>query len=424
MKKLFLFLFIILICFYLHSQDFSSYFTDNTLFIEIIHTGDCKFESFSIKRFRKSNLWAGPKKNLIDKTKFGKYYYRVFDKKTKKLLFSHGYCSLFGEWQTINESRRLVKSFQEVLKIPYPVNPIEIKIYTRSKDNKSFEEKFSFSFNPSNDIVNKDLPKEYKSFEFGKIKPVNNALDILIVGEGYTNGELKKFKKDFENFSGLLLETAPYKQLKYKINIRGLFVESIEKGSDQPTKDSFKNTAFDTKFNTFKLPRYLNTYSIHKLNYFASALPFDILTIMVNTDRYGGSGIYNFYSIFTADNKNSNYVYLHELGHNLGGLGDEYYTSKVTYSNFYPPGVEPWEPNITALLDKDNLKWKSFVEPTTPIPTPNIDKYKDKVGAFEGAGYVAKGLYRPVVNCIMFNGKNFCPVCQNAIKQRILHFSN
>ena len=158
------------------------------------------------------------------------------------------------------------------------------------------------------------------------------------------------------------------------------------------------------------------------------------------------------------------YVFVHEFGHHFAGLADEYYTSDVSY---LPPAhkVEPWEPNVTALLDPANLKWKDLVTPGTPLPTPwkkdefetfsrgiqqrrreirrqnqpesvmdalfteekdhedkllAEDKYGGAVGAFEGANYEAKGYYRPQENCIMFTRLDrFCKVCARAIERVI-----
>ncbi len=216
----------------------------------------------------------------------------------------------------------------------------------------------------------------------------------------------------------------------------------------------------------------------------AAAAPYDVLYIMVNTSRYGGGGIYNLYCTFTADNQWSPYVFLHEFGHHFAALADEYYTSSVAYNDFFPRGIEPIEPNVTALLDPSKLKWKSLVTLGTPVPTPwekatfdesdiayqkvretlnagiaaasrasasarEIETLKEdaeklsrehsakmddllarspfanKVGAFEGAGYTSKGLYRPSLDCIMFSkgSKPFCPVCRQAIERVIDYYA-
>jgi hypothetical protein len=259
---------------------------------------------------------------------------------------------------------------------------------------------------------------------------------------------------------------------------------SEESGVDEPRAEIYKETALNSTFNSMGSERYLLTESVHTVYDVASAVPFDAIFIMANHKRYGGGGIYNFYCTFTSDTQFRDYIFLHEFGHSFTGLADEYYTSGTAYSDFYKPDKEPAEPNITALLDKDNLKWKSFVEEGTPIPTPwnkaavdsfgyewwgqrqalnneiaelkknkapkekieaaekNYDredkansdqvdsllrtnKYYGKVGAFEGAGYMQHGLYRPMLDCIMFSKgiKPFCDVCRRAIKNVILHYS-
>ena len=226
--------------------------------------------------------------------------------------------------------------------------------------------------------------------------------------------------------------------------------------------------------------RYLLTEDNRTMQDLASAVPHDAIIIMVNQQRYGGGGIYNFYMDFTTDNLYSENVFIHEFGHSFAGLADEYYASSTAYDEFYPPGVEPTEPNITRLLDPQNLKWKKLVEPGTPIPTPwrkqefdqlqidyqkkrqrlnqeiaelnktkadsallaakkkeaddlakafnqqvdeilHKDQYSGKVGAFEGAGYLSTGMYRPMLDCVMFrNGdKPFCQVCAQRIREVI-----
>src|SRR4029077_14525266 len=75
------------------------------------------------------------------------------------------------------------------------------------------------------------------------------------------------------------------------------------------------------------------------------------------------------YSTVAADSVWSSYVFVHEFGHHIAGLADEYYTSDVAY---LPASdrVEPWEPNVTALLDPAAFKWRDLVEAATPLLTP------------------------------------------------------
>jgi hypothetical protein len=172
------------------------------------------------------------------------------------------------------------------------------------------------------------------------------------------------------------------------------------------------------EFNVFGLERYALTYDNRLLRNAAAAAPYDIVQVLMNETKYGGGGIFNQLSTAAAGNESAEYVFIHELAHNLAGLGDEY-VGTVTYETGAPQKVEPWEPNITALHDPSALKWRDLIEPGTPVPTPMA--HAGKVGAFEGAGYEARGLYRPEASCIMGSRKvtDFCRVCQRAIDRII-----
>jgi hypothetical protein len=138
----------------------------------------------------------------------------------------------------------------------------------------------------------------------------------------------------------------------------------------------------------------------------------------MNERTYGGGGIFNQHSTVAAGHESAPYVFVHELAHNLAGLGDEY-VGAVTYETGLPAKVEPWEPNITALHDPSALKWRDLVEPGTPVPTPM--SYAGKVGAFEGAGYEATGFFRPEAVCLMGTRevRHFCRVCLRTINRII-----
>src|SRR6185295_8607230 len=86
-----------------------------------------------------------------------------------------------------------------------------------------------------------------------------------------------------------------------------------------------------------------------------------------------------------ADSAQAPYVFVHEFGHHFAALADEYYTSPVAYGPAPAERVEPWEPNATALLDKDKLKWRDLVSADTPLPTPwekdEFEAYEREYGA-------------------------------------------
>jgi IgA peptidase. Metallo peptidase. MEROPS family M64 len=153
----------------------------------------------------------------------------------------------------------------------------------------------------------------------------------------------------------------------------------------------------------------------------AASVPYDQLYVLVNSTRYGGGGFYNFLNLTTVDHALSPKVFIHEFGHGFAGLGDEYYNSEVAYENYYNLEVEPWEPNLTTLVNFAS-KWKDLVDKSTPMPTPRTADYTGKVGVFEGGGYMTKGIYSPAEDCRMKSNapQDFCPVCQRAIRETIL----
>ena len=156
----------------------------------------------------------------------------------------------------------------------------------------------------------------------------------------------------------------------------------------------------------------------------ASVVPYDHIYVLVNAERYGGGGFYNFLSVCTSDNELTKEVFIHEFGHGFAGLGDEYYNSKVAYEDFYNLEIEPWESNLTTLVDFEN-KWKEMIPDSISVPTPRKIKYNKTVGAYEGGGYMNKGIYSPFINCRMKSNdaKGFCPVCEEAIKKTIRYYT-
>ncbi len=409
--------------------EFGRFFQDKTLRMDYLHTGTKTESVYSLGRFYEEGPWAGSTTNLVDTLNLGNYLLRVFDLKTNALIYSYGYSTLFREWQTTDEAAHTIRrSFRETLCMPFPKRPVQITISERDRKNH-FHEKFTTILNPHSRFIwrEKRVPAGVSVKTLVNAGDPHKSVDLAILAEGYTSAQKKKFFRDAQKRTAVLLNTEPFKSNKKRISVRAVFVPSVESGPDQPRKGIFRHTALDFSFNSLDLPRYLikgNTWAVHDV---ASVVPYDNIYILVNSKRYGGGAIFNYYAVCISDNKWSDYIFVHEFGHAFGGLGDEYYSSAVTYNSFYPPGVEPWEPNITALLDTAILKWKDLVPPGTPLPTPpDTVKYGNVVGAFEGAGYVAKGLYRPTLNhCIMFqkNWPDYCPVCRRAI-EKVIRFKS
>ena len=465
--------------------DFDKYFIDATMRIDYYHIGNAKEELATLDIVYKQGIWAGSTTNLLDTLGNGYYYAKIYDYATNQMIFSKGFDSYFGEYKTTASAIKGVRrTYHETLLIPFPKNKIQFTLEMRDKENV-LHQFFSQIIDPKDIYISqKPLEPGLKVFELAKNGNPHEKVDIAIVAEGYTAPEEQKFRNDADRLVKLFFNFEPYKSRKNKFNFYAVFKPSGNSGLDEPSYGSFKNTVVNASFDSLGSERYLLTEDNKNLRNIAAHVPYDALIIVVNSKRYGGGGIYNFYSTVTADNQWTDYVFLHEFGHAFAGLADEYYTSSVAYNEFFTQGIEPVEPNITALLDPNNLKWKNLMTPGIEIPTPwekesfekmdleyqkirqeinekiarmkrdkapeadvaklqdeseklsyehaqKVDnflknsKYARKVGALEGAGYAAKGLYRSMVDCLMFTKgtKPFCTACEQAVIRVIDHYA-
>lgn len=482
MKAFYLFLLLTITAFAQNDPKFEDYFSDETLRIDYFHIGDAKTEMITIDKIFRYGIWAGSINHLIDNLNNGKYYYKIYDAAANKLIYSKGFDAFFGEYASGDDGvNGIVKSFQETAIIPFPKNKIIFAIEKRNDVNELVEF-YRSEVDPQSIFIIKDkiIDETVEIFKPVYSGDPHTKVDIVILAEGYTKSEKDKFEKDLNRFVGYFFEQEPYKSQKSNFNIYGVFKPSAESGTDLPGADIFVNTVLNTTFWSLGSERYLMTEDNLTMHNLAAHVPYDAIYIQVNHARYGGGGIYNQFCTYTTDNQFAKYLFTHEFGHSFTGLADEYYTSDVAYNDFFKPTVEPVEPNITALLDPQNIKWKKYLTSGIEIPTPwekeefdrfsyewlkernrlnsfvselkrnrapeneikaaeeeyamkdkkqseKVDKYLmsskfwNKVGAFEGAGYQPKGIYRPMLDCIMFSkgDKPFCKVCEEAIKDVI-----
>lgn len=401
------------------SAQFSQTFYNKTLRIDYMHTGNATTDAYALDELIEEPYWGGSKTNLVSTLDYGNYKITVTDLASGVVVYAHGFSSLFSEWQTTAEARETVRAYPENVVIPYPKKPVMVDFYNRTRDNEWIK-KFSYRVDPESYFIKKERRHEYPSFVVNQAGDPAVCLDIVFIPEGYTLSEMDKFKADCARLADFLLKCKPYNEYSGKINIAGVLAPSHESGADIPGKGLWKKTILNSAFYTFDIERYLTTTDMKSVRDVAANVPYDQICIVANSQVYGGGGIYNHYALFTSDNPYANYVFVHEFGHSFAGLGDEYYNSEVAYEDFYNLKVEPWEPNLTTLVDFDS-KWKLLVTPGAAVPTPAEDKDKVAVGAFEGGGYMSKGMFRPSHDCTMksLSYNNFCPVCQQAIREMI-----
>jgi len=421
--KIFSFFAMALMAFSMQAQVvFDDYFTDHTLRFDFMLAGNNTATKVYPVSLKEEPFWGGSLTNLTDPFGYGNFRYEVYDDSTGTLIYSRGFCTLFQEWQTTAEAKEMERSFHEVATFPFPKSKVKFVLDIRGRDGK-FSRLYETTIDPESYFIIREKPDAaLASRIYGSGDP-HTSLDIAFVAEGYTREEMDKFRSDVKRMADIMFTELPFDKYKERINIWAIEAPSQESGTDVPGEGIYVNTVLSSSYNTFDVDRYLTTQDIREVNDYAAAAPHDQIVVLINSPRYGGGGVYNYYSAVTADHQNTPQVFIHEFGHGFAGLADEYYSSEVAYEEFYPLDVEPWEPNITTRVNFD-AKWKDLIAKSVPVPTPNSKKYTGVTGLFEGGGYSAKGIYRPSYDCRMKSNQaeTFCEVCQRAIEQMILFY--
>ncbi|MDR1172515.1 MAG: IgA Peptidase M64 [Bacteroidales bacterium] len=404
----------------IHAQlKFDDYFETKTLRFDFYLAGNAQRQDAYMDCFREEPHWGGPLTHLTDSPDYGEYRYDVFDEASGNLVYSRGFCSLFQEWRTTEEAQITNRSYSQVIVMPYPRKNIRLEILARNYVTGKFEPLFNTTLDPKSIYINREKRPEYPVTKILNSGKPAQKVDLVFVAEGYTEGEMGKFRKDAARFTDFLFQTRPYSDRKNDFNIWAVECPSEESGVDIPGQKIWKNTALKSHFWTFGIDRYLTAPDLAVIRDKVWNVPCDAVFVIVNSEKYGGGGIFNYYGLGTADHELSNVVFVHELGHSFAGLADEYFSSEVAYNDFYNLKTEPWEPNITTLVNFET-KWKDMLPAGTPIPTPPAEINEGRTGVYEGGGYVTHGVYRPMINCRMrSNSAVFCPVCQRAINRMI-----
>ena len=408
MKKTFVFLLAIGLSLLSNAQSISyeQYSHDEgSLRMDVFQCGNSDSSHYVFERF---------KVNLIDPFNFGTNRVKVIDAQTNTLIYSRGYNTLFSEWQTTDEARAMERCYEESVSVPLPLHEVYVILENRNHDGE-FEEVFSRLYEPN---------EMFNTTEQRYVFPVHDVLvngtpeskvDIVILPEGYTADEMAQFEQHCQELVNVFSQNEPFASHLSDFNFRAVLAPSEESGIDIPALHTWVRTILNAHFYTFYIDRYCTTRNYFSVKDVAANAPYDQIYILVNSSQYGGGGFYNFYSMSTAGNMSSSSVIVHEFGHAFAGLGDEYEEPDNPLGLLYNLNVEPWEPNLTTLVDFES-KWADLVAPGTPIPTPNTYQYNNTVGAFEGGGYLTHGIYRLQRNCMMRNYAPFCAVCSRTIE--------
>jgi hypothetical protein len=435
--------------------------TPPTLRLDYFHTASVSEERFALAGLVLEGPWPGNPDRPIDDTNLGKYLFEVIDRATNRVVYSRGFASICGEWETTDEAKSTHRTFHESLRFPEPRGPVQVVLKKRDAQGL-FREAWTVPVDPKDPTIDRTAPGAGRAWAVVENGPPRDKVDLLLLGDGYTAAEMGKWHADAKRLADILFSVSPFKERKADFNVWAVDTPSDESGVARPSDGVHRRSALRAGYDAFGSERYVLAFDNERVREAAAAAPYDVMEIVVNGRKYGGGGIFNLYATVASDNAFTPYVLVHEFGHHFAGLADEYYTSDVAYGSAAERS-EPWELNVTA--HPASPKWRDVVTAGTPLPTPwakeafeaaqkeiqarrrqiRADKRPEEemealfreeqqkvnallaqgphaasVGAFEGAMYEAKGFFRPQANCIMFTRHTeFCRVCGRALERVI-----
>ena len=405
------------------AQDFGKHFYEKTLRIDYIFTGNSQKQEICVDGLSSTNGWAGRKEHLAELPLEGNGQITVRDT-AQNVLYRTSFSSLFQEWLDTDEAQTLTKGFENTFLVPFPRESVDVEIKLFDKRHE-VTTSLTHRVDP-NDILIRQRGETVQTPHRYLLKngSWDKAIDLAILAEGYTEEEMDVFYRDAQAVVDAIFSYEPFKSKKDKFNVVAVASPSDESGVSIPKDGVWKATAFGSHYSTFYSDRYLTTSRLKAVHDALSGIPYEHIIILANTTEYGGGGIYNSYLMAAAHHATFRPVVVHEFGHSFAGLADEYFYDDDVMTDTYPTDVEPWEQNVTTLIDFES-KWKDMLDKGVKVPTPREDKDKVRVGVFEGGAYSKDGVYRPSYDCRMRTNEcpEFCDVCKRAIERLISFYT-
>jgi hypothetical protein len=237
MKRLSLLLFVITPLIAASQPSFDSWFLNKTLRIDYFLAGNHETVRVYPSSMREEPYWAGTTTKLTDPFGYGNFKYELYDSETGKLLFSRGYSTLFQEWQTTAEAKSTERSFFESARVPFPKKLSKFVLSVRNRDG-NFTPIYDTSIDPSDYFIVKEKPVDVKVTLIAGNGNHNGNVDLAFIAEGYTAGEMEKFRADVRRMAGVLFAEAPFDKFSNRINIWAVEAISQESGTDVPARAS------------------------------------------------------------------------------------------------------------------------------------------------------------------------------------------
>lgn len=405
------------------SQAFEQYFENKTLRLDYIFGGNKERQFILLDELASYPEWSGRKNHLTELPLKGNGQVCVLDDSTGEVIYTNSFSTLFQEWLSTEEANYVKKSFENVCLVPFPKQKVKIEVTLFDKNGEEGLV-FTHTVDPLDILIHQKGTQIESEYVFiHKAKEGVKAINVVFVAEGYQEQEMDKFMKSAKISVEEIFKHAPFGKFKDHFNFIAVKSISKDSGVSVPRTGEWKNTAINSHFDTFYSERYLTTPRIKKMHDILAGIPYEHIIVLANTDVYGGGGIYNSYTLTTTGNAQFKPVVVHEFGHSFAGLGDEYFYEGGVLNEFISSETEPWEQNITTLIDFDS-KWKHLLKEKTPIPTEREQVKKYPIGVYQVLPNVS--IFVSELDCRMKTNQaeSFCNVCQKAIERLVRFYTD
>ena len=387
---------------------FDQYFTDSTLRVDYTLSGNARAQHIAVTDVQRSPGWGGRRVRLDSLPVQGDGQITVRDGRSGRVIYRQSLSTLFSEFLTYPEAQRPEeRTYECVMQVPMPRDTVIVTLDLRNKRHQVVATT-THEVDPRDILIRRTGERPtWPAVVVQQPADTAHCMRLTYVAEGYTHEQMPRFLADVKRCKDWLFEVEPFKSMQSRFMVIAVLSESADSGASEPAKGLWRRTVLQSHWDTFYSSRYLTTEHVRGIYDLVAGYPTEHVIALVNSDRYGGGGIYGQYLLATARNRYTQQVVVHEFGHSFCGLADEYaYESEEL--DAYPRDVEPWERNITTRVDFRG-KWEHIAG----------------AGFYEGAGYSLKGVYRAYPDCRMRSNvtPDFCKACQKAIADYIRFFT-